>query len=75
MAKPDSKLVATPVTELCGSPSSRDASVGSDSSVYGMKGPDGVSAGVGADPVLLYTGIAGSTPAPSDKKTFQGVND
>lgn len=72
-SKPDGKLVETPVEELCGNPSTR-SHPGQANEVYGLKGPEGVSAGLGADPVLLYTDITPHKAAdsPSDTKLFQG---
>lgn len=75
--KPDAKLVKTPVEQICGNPSERSSTASSESSVYGLKGPEGFSAGLGAEPALVYSDINPSTSSdkPSDKKQFQGVND
>lgn len=75
-SKPDAKLVETPVEELCGDPGKR-SHPGQAGEVYGLKGPDGVSEGLGADPVLIYEDI---TPhkgedKPSDTKQFQGQSE
>ena len=77
MNKPDKELVKTPVEELCGDPGKRSATSAAASSVYGLPAPDGVSAGLGADPVLIYTDINPHTEAdkPSDAKRFKGVSD
>lgn len=73
-AKPDGKLLETPVEELCGDPKTR-SHPGQAGSVYGLKGPEGVSEGLGADPVLLYEDITPHAKAdkPSDSKTFTGT--
>ena len=75
--KPDSKLIETPVQEMCGSASNRGPATSATSTVYGLPGPEGVSAGLGADPVLVYTDINPDTTAdrPADSKRFQGVSD
>lgn len=75
-SKPDSKLVETPVTELCGDPGKR-SHPGQASEVYGLKGPEGVSEGLGADPVLLYDDITphAKQDQPSDTKQFQGQSE
>lgn len=73
--KPDAKLLETPVEELCGDPNKR-SHPGQASEVYGLKGPEGVSASLGADPVLLYDDIHPHVKAdkPSDSRQFQGVS-
>lgn len=74
-AKPNAKLVETPVDELCGDPGKR-SHPGQESSVYGLPGPEGVSAGLGADPVLVYTDIEpGKGDQPSDTKAFTGKSE
>jgi hypothetical protein len=75
--KPNAALVKTPVDSIPGDPGKREPSLGSDDSVYGMKGPEGVSAGLGTNPVLVYNDIAPNTKgdSPSDRKQFQGVSE
>jgi hypothetical protein len=74
--KPDKSLIHTPVEEVCGDPKTR-RHPGQASEVYGLKGPEGVSEGLGADPVLLYEDITPnkSEDRPSDAKRFKGVSD
>lgn len=75
-SKPNAKLIETPMEELCGNPATR-SHPGQESSVYGLKGPEGVSAELGADPVLIYTDITPHKQAdqPSDSKQFQGQSE
>jgi len=71
--KPNAKLIETPMDYMCGDPSKR-SHPGQQSEVYGLKGPEGVSAGLGADPVLVYDDITPNRAAdlPSDPKLFKG---
>ncbi len=75
--KPDAKLVATPVEKVCGNPADRKPSIASTGELYGLKGPDGLSANGGIEHALVYEDINPSTKSdkPSDSKQFQGVND
>jgi hypothetical protein len=74
--KVDKSLIETPVDYTCGDPKVR-SHPGQASSVYGLKAPEGVSEGLGADPVLLYEDITPhkAEDMPSDRKRFQGVSD
>ena len=74
-AGPNKELVCTPVEELCGSPDKRSYSGGGDATeVYGLKGPEGAAAGLGAEMPLIYNDIKpGGGDKPSDSKQFQGV--
>lgn len=75
--KPDAKLIKTPVEQICGNPSDRKPSIPSTQELYGLKGPDGLSANGGIEHALVYEDINPSTKGdtPSDSKQFQGVND
>jgi hypothetical protein len=72
--KPDSKLVMTPVPYLCGNPDDRKPTLAADEEVYGMKGPEGLSANDGIEQVLVYKDIMseGKADEPSDMATFKG---
>lgn len=72
--KPDSKLVKSPVEEICGNPGDRKPSLSSDQEVYGLKGPDGLSANGGIEFALVYDDINPSTKSdqPSDSTQFKG---
>lgn len=74
MSKPDSKLVESPVETLCGDPMNRKYEGTDTAEVYGMKGPEGVSEGLGADFALIYEDITPSAKQdkPSDAGTFAG---
>lgn len=74
MSSPDKKLVTTPVTELCGNPGDRKPSLSSDQTVYGLKGPEGLSANGGIEFALTHDDINPSTKGdkPSDDATFTG---
>lgn len=75
-SKPDSKLVETPVDHLCGDPNKRGPSLASDDAVYGMQGPEGLSANGEVEQVLVYKDIVpGGKDAPSDTKTFKGAGE
>jgi hypothetical protein len=75
--KPDAGLVKTPVESICGDPKSRKPSIATTQDLYGLKGPDGLSANGGIEHALVYEDINPSTGGdkPSDSKQFQGVND
>jgi hypothetical protein len=70
---PDKSLIETPVQYMCGDPKER-AYKSPEVEVYGLKGPEGVSAGLGADPVLVYADITPNraNDLPSDPKLFKG---
>lgn len=73
-SKPDAKLVKTPVDSLCGNPNDRKPSLSSDETIYGLKGPDGLSANGGIEYALTYDDINPATKSdkPSDDATFKG---
>jgi hypothetical protein len=72
--KPDSKLIETPVEEMCGNPNERKSSVAATEEVYGLKSPDGLSANGGIEFALVYTDINPDTKRdePSDSAQFKG---
>ena len=72
--KPNSKLVETPVEEICGNPNERKPSLSSDQTIYGLKGPEGLSANGGVEFALTYDDLNPSTKSatPSDSATFVG---
>jgi hypothetical protein len=71
--KPDSKLIETPVEELCGNPSERKHP-GATEEIYGLKGPEGLAANGGIEFALVYEDITPSKSAdtPSDSAQFKG---
>lgn len=72
--KPNASLVKTPVEGMCGDPNKRAPSLSSDQTIYGLKGPDGLSANGGLEFALTYDDINPSVGSdkPSDSGTFKG---
>lgn len=73
--KPDAKLVKTPVEAICGDPKTRTRTEGALQEVYGLPGPEGLSANGGLEFNLIALDVAPSGEKPSDSKQFKGVND
>jgi hypothetical protein len=71
--KPNKALVETPMEYLCGNPEERNGS-GTEDTIYGLKGPEGVSANGGIN-FNLITPIPTAGDRPSDSKQFKGQSD
>jgi hypothetical protein len=70
--KPDKSLVETPVEYICGDPGVRDGA-GTTDTIYGLQGPEGVSANGGIKFNLIRTDLTSSpSDEPSDAKQFKG---
>jgi len=74
--KLDSKLVESPVEEVCGNPTERKHP-GAEGTIYGLQGPEGVSANGGIEFALIYDDVTSSKSAdmPSDAKQFKGQSE
>jgi len=75
--KPNASLVRTPVESICGDPNDRKPSLSSDQTIYGLKGPEGLSANGGIEFALTYDDINPSTKSdrPSDDRQFKGRSE
>ena len=73
--KVDAKLLATPADEMCGNPMER-AHPGATEELYGLQGPEGLSANGGIEFALVYEDIAPHKgDEPSDTKQFKGQSE
>lgn len=70
--KLDKKLVESPVEYMCGDPEVRDGA-GTTDEIYGLQGPEGVSANGGIKFNLIRTDLALEDDRPSSRKQFVGT--
>ena len=73
--KLDKGLVETPVEYICGDPNVRDGA-GTTDEIYGLQGPEGVSANGGIKFNLIRTDLGtAESDQPSSRKQFVGQGD